>query len=170
MKLGNSPSGQENICLDKKRCNWRWGNLLFLFLDMRKNIHCRKSCRFSRPQPGGHQPNSPWRGIIKYFLSRESLVGDISAEDGGKFDNLFLQCIWANWQLWNLTDRLGKRHFWPTMPIVRSNVTLGVAAKLHLGSGAQRPVTRVTEPKKVGSQSARARSAAKPLIGKRGSM
>jgi hypothetical protein len=27
-------------------------------------VHCKKSCRFSLPQPGCHSPNSLWLGII----------------------------------------------------------------------------------------------------------
>jgi hypothetical protein len=40
---------------------------------------------------GVYSPNSPWRGIIKLFPARESLVSDIPAGDG-KTANLFLQC------------------------------------------------------------------------------
>ncbi len=34
----------------------------------------KKGLPFSRPQPGCHWPNSPWREIIISFASRESLV------------------------------------------------------------------------------------------------
>jgi hypothetical protein len=46
-------------------------------------IHCKKGCRFSRPQPGCHLPNSPSRaGILKIFPPWDSLVSDIPAGDG----------------------------------------------------------------------------------------
>ncbi len=64
----------------------------------------KKGKRFSRPQPGCHLPNSPWPGIIKYFLAKESLVSDILARDG-KIANLFLQCI-PHWELENQDRRL----------------------------------------------------------------
>ncbi len=48
----------------------------------------KKGYRFSRPQPGCHQPNSPWPGIIKFFPGRESLVSDIPTGDGEN-DNFF---------------------------------------------------------------------------------
>jgi hypothetical protein len=48
----------------------------------------KKDYRFSPPQPGCHQPNSPWLGIIKLIPARESLVSDIPAGDG-KIGNLF---------------------------------------------------------------------------------
>ncbi len=51
----------------------------------------KKGYRFSRPQPGCHKPNSPKPEIIKLFLSRESLVSDITAGDGETI-NHFLQC------------------------------------------------------------------------------
>jgi hypothetical protein len=52
-----------------------------------KTVVCRdctvkKGWRFSRSQPGYHYPNSPWPGIIKLFLDRESLVRDILAGVG----------------------------------------------------------------------------------------
>ncbi len=38
----------------------------------------RKGYRFSCPQPGFHQPNSLWPGVIEIFLARESiLAGDV---------------------------------------------------------------------------------------------
>jgi hypothetical protein len=40
-------------------------------------LHCKKGYCFSHPQPGCHEPNSPWPGIIKLFPARESLVSDI---------------------------------------------------------------------------------------------
>jgi hypothetical protein len=52
-----------------------------------------KGYPFSRLQPGCHLQNSPWPGIIKPFLARESLVSDIPTGDG-KMDNLFLQCTY----------------------------------------------------------------------------
>jgi hypothetical protein len=55
------------------------------------SLHCKKGYRFSRLQPGCHQPNSPWPGIIKLFPSMESMVSDIPVGDG-KNDKLFLQC------------------------------------------------------------------------------
>ncbi len=57
-----------------------------------QRIFCavKKSYRFSGPQPGFHQPNSPWPGIIRLFPAC-SLVSDIPASDR-KNDNLFLQC------------------------------------------------------------------------------
>jgi hypothetical protein len=57
----------------------------------RLGIHCKKGKRFSRPQPGCHQPNSPWPGIVKLLPAEESLVSDIPAGDG-EIGNLFLQC------------------------------------------------------------------------------
>jgi hypothetical protein len=57
----------------------------------------KKGFRFSRLQPGCHEPNSLWPEIIQQFLARESLDGDIPAGDG-KICNIFLQCIYA----WNL--------------------------------------------------------------------
>jgi hypothetical protein len=38
----------------------------------RRKVHCKKGCRFYRPQTGCHLPNSPWPGIIKLFPARES--------------------------------------------------------------------------------------------------
>ncbi len=35
-----------------------------------KGIHCKKGCRFSRPQPGCHLPHSPWPGIICLVTSQ----------------------------------------------------------------------------------------------------
>jgi hypothetical protein len=57
----------------------------------RYNTLYKKRLQFSRTQPGCHLPNSPWLGIIKLFLARESLVCDIPAGDG-KTVNLSLQC------------------------------------------------------------------------------
>ncbi len=64
----------------------------------RLRFHCvgggctvKKGQRFSSPQQGCHLPNSPWRGIIKIFPARASLVSDILAGDC-KIVNLFLQC------------------------------------------------------------------------------
>ncbi len=51
-----------------------------------------KRLSFFPPQPGCHQPNSPWLGIIKLFLTRENLISDIPAGDGETVNN-FLQCI-----------------------------------------------------------------------------
>ncbi len=56
--------------------------LLQYFLSCFEAPHCKKSLRFYRPQPGCHLPNSPWTGIIKLFLSRESLVSDIPLKTG----------------------------------------------------------------------------------------
>ncbi len=42
----------------------------------------KKGLPLSRPQPGCHLPNSPWRRIILLFPVRESLVSDIPAGDG----------------------------------------------------------------------------------------
>ncbi len=52
----------------------------------------KKGYRFSRPQPGCHQPNSPLPGIIKLFTASESLVSDIPAGDGKKY-NLFYSVL-----------------------------------------------------------------------------
>ncbi len=51
-------------------------------LDLQGRVHCKKCYSFSRIQQGCQKPNSPWIGIIKLFLSRESLVCDIPARDG----------------------------------------------------------------------------------------
>jgi hypothetical protein len=51
-------------------------------LASKKNVHCKKSLPFSRPQPGYHLTNSAWSGKIKLFPARESLVRDIPARDG----------------------------------------------------------------------------------------
>jgi hypothetical protein len=48
----------------------------------------KEGYNFSRPQPGCHQPNSPYPVIIKLFPARESLVCDIPAGDG-KNNNIF---------------------------------------------------------------------------------
>ncbi len=48
----------------------------------------KKGQGFSRPQPGCHQPNSPWTGIN---LIIKRLVGDIPSGDW-KNINIFLQC------------------------------------------------------------------------------
>jgi hypothetical protein len=61
----------------------------------------KKGLRFSRPQPGCHFPNSPWPGIIKLFLARESLVSEIPAGDG-KIANLF----------YSVCQEMQKREFW----------------------------------------------------------
>jgi hypothetical protein len=53
-------------------------------------MHCKKSKRFSRPQPRCHLPNSPWPGIIKIIPARECLISDMPAGDR-KIVNLFLQ-------------------------------------------------------------------------------
>jgi hypothetical protein len=53
---------------------------------LERTVHCKKSYRFSRPQPGCDEPNSPWPVIFKLF--RESLVNDIPAGDR-KIANLF---------------------------------------------------------------------------------
>jgi hypothetical protein len=45
-------------------------------------MHCKK----------GHQPNSPWPGIIKLFPARESLINDIPAGDGKNY-NIFYSTI-----------------------------------------------------------------------------
>ncbi len=54
-------------------------------------MHCKKSSRISRPQPGCHLLDSPRTGIIKLFPARKGLVSDNPAGDG-KTANLFLQC------------------------------------------------------------------------------
>jgi hypothetical protein len=56
------------------------------------NYTVKKGYRFSLPQPGCHSPNSPWPGIIKFFLARESLLSDIPAGDG-KTTNLFYSVV-----------------------------------------------------------------------------
>jgi hypothetical protein len=43
-------------------------NLIMLYYTV------KKGCRFSRPQQECHLPNSHWAGIIKLFLSRESVT------------------------------------------------------------------------------------------------
>jgi hypothetical protein len=60
----------------------------------------KKGYRFSRPQPGCHQPNSLCPGIIKLFPPGESLVGDIPAGDG-KTANLLLQCRYGYGRILN---------------------------------------------------------------------
>ncbi len=64
-------------------------------IDWFKNnaLHCKKRCRFPRPQPGCHQPNSP-------------LCGDITAEDG-KIKTFFLQCTgWRHIRISLVSDIL----------------------------------------------------------------
>ncbi len=56
------------------------------------NMHCNKSQRFSRPQPGCHLPNSPRPGNIILFPAGESLVSDIPAGDG-KTANIFFTVV-----------------------------------------------------------------------------
>jgi hypothetical protein len=56
-----------------------------IYLKRRKSchsgaLHCKKRLA------GFHLPNSPCTGIIKSFLSNESLVSDIPAEDGKTAD------------------------------------------------------------------------------------
>ncbi len=84
MKLGNSPSGQENICLDKKRCNWRWGNLLILYLDMRKKIHCKKVVDF--PVPSREVTN-------KISLAGNNLIFPVQGEFGWWHPG------WGQWEI-----------------------------------------------------------------------
>ncbi len=58
------------------------------------NYTVTKGYQFPRARPGCHLPNSPWKGIIKFFTPRKSLVSDIPAGDE-KIDKHFLQCIFA---------------------------------------------------------------------------
>jgi hypothetical protein len=65
--------------------------LVMLINDKFGEYIVKKGWQFSRPQPGCHLLNSPWRGIIKLFPTRERLVSDIPVGDE-KIANLFLQC------------------------------------------------------------------------------
>jgi hypothetical protein len=81
----------------KRRCIWICISLWELGKDLfvwqhKSRYTVKKDYRIFHPQPGCHLPNSPWRGIIKIFLARESLVSDIPSGDG-KMANLFLQCM-----------------------------------------------------------------------------
>jgi hypothetical protein len=54
-------------------------------------MHCKKGYRFPVPSRDVTNLILPWPGMIKLFPARESLVGDITTEEG-KNDNLFMQC------------------------------------------------------------------------------
>ncbi len=62
---------------------------LYNFL-LNKTTTLKKGQQFSRHQPGCHLPNSPWQGLIKLFLPRESLVSDVPAGKGKTANSLTL--------------------------------------------------------------------------------
>jgi hypothetical protein len=59
-------------------------------IELRTFLHSKKAFRYSRPQPGSHLPNAPYR-LPQLFPPRESLVSDIPAGDGN-IEKLFLRC------------------------------------------------------------------------------
>jgi hypothetical protein len=62
----------------------------------------KKDERFSCPQTGGPEPNSPWPGIIKLFLARESLVSDIPAGDGNSLTFFYSVSVFLGIQAYKL--------------------------------------------------------------------
>ncbi len=78
----------------------------------------KKGSRFSSRQPGCYKPSSPWRGILKLYTARESLVSDIPARDG-KSANLFNSVCTVRY--------LGV--------VARGEMTLGVVARGVVGLG-----------------------------------